>query len=175
MACSGYESITDFANQMDNCSLLSLRADIARLMFEICDNIPTSASFSQTGRAGGDMNITVANTPTQFPISENVFINNPSGTVVGDTIVIQADGLFLIEFGVNFPTSAVNQEREVWFEKNGVNDGQAFQIDNGVNDNNFYDNFYRRFEAGDIITFWARANGTFNDASGVFRVTYLDD
>lgn len=172
MACTNYESISDLIEDMDTCTVKGLRADIARILLNICENDINGTPPNQHNRNISFVDL-VENTETQYDLSQTTTNENPSGSLVGDSIVIQTTGMHRITYSAQMNTSVAGELRYISVRKNGVENQHTTLTDNGSSQSLAEVEVYRRFDAGDVLTvFGLSFNGVLNSGI-VFEVEFL--
>lgn len=172
MACENYEDIQALLDDMNECTVRGLRTSIARILLNICENDITGNPPLQYNRNISFVDL-IGNIETQYDISQTTTNEIPSGSLVGETIVVQTEGMHRITYSAQMNTSSAGEERYISVRKNGVEIQHTTLVDNGSSQSLAEVEVYRRFEAGDVISvFGFSFNGVLNSGI-VFELEFL--
>lgn len=172
MPCANYEDIQALLEDMEECTVRGLKVDIAKILLNICNNDIAGIPPIQYNKNLSFVDL-VENTETQYDISQTTLSQIPSGSLVGNTIVIQTEGMHRVTYSVQMNTASAGEERYVSVRKNGVEIQHTTLTDNGSSASLAEVEVHRRFEAGDVISvFGFSLNGVLNSGI-VFEVEFL--
>lgn len=156
------------------CGTPANRADVIRILADICTTVSAIAAWEdrlQRNNNSCTINL-LANTNTQFDISETTVLETPTGSLVGNTIVAEYTGMYRISYSLSVPTTAFIGTDITFKIEGATNLYTEMQEDAGVT-LTFVGEIYRRLTATDALSFWLQSQQAVTGATGVFFVEYL--
>lgn len=168
-------TLAELAEEIQNCGQPANRSDVIRILHELNVDICSLQDIISRRQRNKNNALTtfVANVENDFELSDVTVFEIPSGSLVGDTIEIQYDGLYRVDYNVTFITNAIaNQLLTVNVKLNGAIDFSNTALSSLLN-TNISDYRYKRYVAGDIISVHGISATTNRNANLVFDVEYL--
>jgi hypothetical protein len=142
--------IATLKNMIDACNI---RTGLISIASVLCMDIE---EFDGTTQVQSNRNVATTDYPaataTIIEIGDVTVTEIPIGSLVGDTIVAQFDGLYRINFLATNPTSGVSEIDTLEILINGVVDSVFTIQDDGVNTTTFATEINKRLTANDIIS-----------------------
>lgn len=167
-------STNELIAEISACGVPANRADVIRILADICTSVDALIAWeSRLQRNNNSCTINLlANTNTQFDISETTITETPVGSLVGNAIVTEYTGMYRISYNLSVPTTSFVGTDIVFNIESSINLYSEMQEDTGAT-LTFVGEIYRRLASAESITFWLESEQVVTGATGIFYVEYL--